>query len=69
MFYVITILIFVLFINGISKCNIILIFYVRSCCLVRGLLLMFYDINNDDYIIMIGRYFEVNQYPFCIILL
>jgi len=39
------------------------------CCLIRGTLLVFYDINNGDYIIIIREYFGTDKYSFYMILL
>jgi len=59
----------ILLIDIILKYNIILIFYVSLCCLISVILLIFHNMNNGDYIIIIRGYFGIDTYSFYIILL
>jgi len=58
-----------LLINVTLKFNGALIFYVNLRCIIRDILLVFYDINNDNYLIIISEYFGIDKYSFYIILL
>jgi len=49
--------------------NNILIFYISLCCLIRGLLLIFYSISNGEYLIIISLYFGLDKYSFYIVIL
>jgi len=51
------------------KYNKLLIFYIRVCCIVRIFILIFYNLNNGDFIILITEYFGIDKYSFYIILL
>jgi len=56
-FYMIKIFLWILFIIGILIYNIILRFYVTLRCMIRNLLPLFYNITNDEYIIIMRRCF------------